>query len=123
MGIVGILGCLYLLYSLPFLTQKYFLIWNAAGLVFYLVYGYRRSVLTERRPEPMQYSGLLAGALGLLAAVAAFLYDPAMGDAGDGLRFTRQFMVFITGLAALVIGAILFAGGRVSEAVAVSKEK
>ena len=121
-GIVGILGCLYLLYSLPFLTQKYFLIWNAAGLVFYLAYGYRKSVLSERKPEPMQYAGLLIGALGLLVAVAAFVYDPAMGDAGGGLRFTRQFMAFLAGLAGLVAGAILFAAGRVSEAMAAGKK-
>ena len=117
-GLVAIFGCLYLLYSLPFLTQKYFLIWNAAGLVFYLAYGYRKSVLSDRRPEPMQYAGLIIGALGLLVALAAFVYDPAMGDPGGGLRFTRQLMAFLTGLAALVAGAILFAAGRVSDAVA-----
>ncbi len=121
-GITGILGCLYLLYSLPFLTQKYFLIWNAAGLVFYLAYGYRKSVLSERRPEPMQYAGLIVGALGLLVAVAAFVYDPTLGDAGSGLRFTRQLMAFLTGLAALVVGAILFGAGRISEAVAKGKK-
>ena len=121
-GLVAIFGCLYLLYSLPFLTQKYFLIWNAAGLVFYLAYGYRKSVLTERGPEPMQYAGLLIGAFGLLVAVAAFVYDPAMGEMGDGLRFTRQFMAFLAGLAALLVGAILFAAGRVSQAVQPRKE-
>lgn len=120
-GLVAIFGCLYLLYSLPFLTQKYFLIWNAAGLVFYLAYGYRKSVLSERKPEPMQYAGLIIGALGLLVAVAAFVYDPAMGDVGSGLRFTRQLMAFLTGLAALVVGAILFGAGRVSEALAAGK--
>ena len=121
-GLVAIFGCLYLLYSLPFLTQKYFLIWNAAGLVFYLAYGYRNSVLSERRPEPMQYAGLIVGALGLLVAIAAFVYDPAMGDVGSGLRFTRQLMAFLTGLAGLVVGAILFGAGRVSEALAAGKK-
>jgi len=122
-AIVGIGGCLYLLYSLPFLTQKYFLIWNAAGLVLYLAYGYRKSLLSERKPEPMQYTGLLIGAIGLLIAVAAFVHDPALGDIGDGLRFSRQLMAFLAGLGGLVVGAILFAGGRVSEAVAARKEK
>ena len=108
-----------MLYSLPFLTQKYFLIWNAAGLVFYLAYGFRKSVLSERRPEPLQYAGLIIGAVGLLIAVAAFVYDPALGDIGDGLRFSRQLMAFLAGL---VAGTILFAAGRISEAVAARKE-
>lgn len=120
-GLVAIFGCLYLLYSLPFLTQKYFLIWNAAGLVFYLAYGFRKSVLSERKPEPTQYAGLIVGAIGLLIAVAAFVYDPALGDTGGGLRFSRQFMAFLAGLAALLVGAILFGAGRVSEALAVRK--
>jgi APA family basic amino acid/polyamine antiporter len=38
-GPVAILGCLYLFFSLPSKTQLYFLIWNAAGFVFYLAYG------------------------------------------------------------------------------------
>jgi APA family basic amino acid/polyamine antiporter len=120
-GLVAIFGCLYLLYSLPFLTQKYFRIWNAAGLVFYLAYGFRKSVLSERKPEPMQYAGLLIGAVALLIAVAAFVYDPSLGDIGGGLRFSRQLMTFLAGLAGLVVGAILFAAGRVSEAVAARK--
>jgi APA family basic amino acid/polyamine antiporter len=118
-GLVAIFGCLYLLYSLPFLTQKYFLIWNAAGLVFYLAYGFRKSVLSERTPEPTQYAGLILGAIGLLIAVAAFVYDPALGDTGGGIRFSRQFMTFLAGLAGLLVGAILFGAGRVSEALAV----
>jgi hypothetical protein len=70
----------------------------------------------------MQYAGLIVGALGLLVAVAAFVYDPTLGDADSGLRFTRQLMAFLTGLAALVVGAILFGAGRISEAVAKGKK-
>ena len=47
-GGVGIVGCLYLLYSLPWTTQRYFLIAHAVGLVIYLLYGSRRSVAGER---------------------------------------------------------------------------
>jgi APA family basic amino acid/polyamine antiporter len=43
-GIGAILGCLYLFVSLPSKTQLYFLIWNAAGIVLYLLYGARKSV-------------------------------------------------------------------------------
>jgi APA family basic amino acid/polyamine antiporter len=43
-GIGGILGCLYLLYSLPWTTQRYFLIAHVVGLVIYFAYGARRSV-------------------------------------------------------------------------------
>jgi APA family basic amino acid/polyamine antiporter len=45
-GPVAILGCLYLFWSLPQRTQLWFLIWNAAGLAVYALYGRRRSVLS-----------------------------------------------------------------------------
>ena len=43
-GIFGILGCLYLIYSLPQRTQIWFLCAQVVGLVIYLLYGARRSV-------------------------------------------------------------------------------
>ena len=43
-GIVGILGCLYLIYSLPQRTQLWFLGAHVVGIVIYLLYGARRSV-------------------------------------------------------------------------------
>jgi basic amino acid/polyamine antiporter, APA family len=43
-GIGGILGCLYLLYSLPWATQRYFLIAHVVGLLIYFGYASRRSV-------------------------------------------------------------------------------
>ncbi len=43
-GLVAILGCLYLIYSLPRTTQLYFLAAHIVGLVIYLLYGSRRSV-------------------------------------------------------------------------------
>jgi APA family basic amino acid/polyamine antiporter len=43
-GIVGILGCGYLLYSLPVRTQIWFLGAHIVGIVIYLLYGARRSV-------------------------------------------------------------------------------
>jgi APA family basic amino acid/polyamine antiporter len=46
-GIGGILGCLYLLYSLPWATQRYFMIAHVVGLALYLLYGGRRSVAGE----------------------------------------------------------------------------
>ena len=42
-GIGAILGCAYLFWSLPVKTQIYFLIWNAAGLLLYFVYGSPRA--------------------------------------------------------------------------------
>jgi APA family basic amino acid/polyamine antiporter len=44
---VGILGCLYLFYSLPSSTQVYFLIAQAVGLVVYFAFGVRRSRLAR----------------------------------------------------------------------------
>ena len=42
-GMLGILGCLYLIVSLPTKTQEYFLIWNLLGLVVYWIYGSPRA--------------------------------------------------------------------------------
>ena len=39
----AILGCLYLFSSLQWVTQKYFLIWNAIGLAIYFLYARRRA--------------------------------------------------------------------------------
>jgi APA family basic amino acid/polyamine antiporter len=38
-GLGAISGCAYLFWSLPQKTQIYFLIWNVAGIILYLVYG------------------------------------------------------------------------------------
>ena len=43
-GLVGILGCLYLFYSLPQRTQLWFLGAHVVGILIYLLYGARRSV-------------------------------------------------------------------------------
>jgi APA family basic amino acid/polyamine antiporter len=43
-GVVGILGCLYLIYSLPQRTQIWFACAHVVGIVIYLLYGARRSV-------------------------------------------------------------------------------
>ncbi|WP_019517761.1 amino acid permease [Sphingomonas sp. Mn802worker] len=42
-GIVGVLGCVYLFFSLPSRTQLYFVLWNVAGLVLYFAWGRRRA--------------------------------------------------------------------------------
>jgi len=44
-GPVAIGGCIYLFFSLPAATQKWFLVWNAVGLVVYVLYSRRRAVL------------------------------------------------------------------------------
>ncbi|RPE81873.1 amino acid permease [Vulcaniibacterium tengchongense] len=44
---VAILGCLYLFWSLPQRTQLWFLVWNAIGIVAYLAYGRRASLLAR----------------------------------------------------------------------------
>jgi APA family basic amino acid/polyamine antiporter len=43
-GIIGILGCAWLLYSLPLKTQLWFLSAHVVGIVIYLLYGARKSV-------------------------------------------------------------------------------
>lgn len=44
-GPVAILGCLYLFWSLPHSTQKWFALWNVLGVVVYLIYSRRNSLL------------------------------------------------------------------------------
>ena len=46
-GPVAILGCMYLFWSLPHRTQLWFLVWNAVGLVAYMVWGRRGSLLAR----------------------------------------------------------------------------
>jgi APA family basic amino acid/polyamine antiporter len=46
-GPIAIFGCLYLFWSLPQKTQLWFLLWNVIGIVAYLVYGRRGSVLAK----------------------------------------------------------------------------
>ena len=43
-GTLAIVGCLYLLFSLPSSTIVRFVIWNAAGLALYAAYGRRQSL-------------------------------------------------------------------------------
>nr|WP_295108263.1 amino acid permease [uncultured Caulobacter sp.] len=45
---LGILGCLYLFYSLPAKTQLYFLFAHIIGAVVYVAYGMRKSVLAQQ---------------------------------------------------------------------------
>ena len=47
-GPIAIFGCLYLFWSLPQRTQLWFLVWNMIGVVVYLAYGRRGSVLGKR---------------------------------------------------------------------------
>jgi APA family basic amino acid/polyamine antiporter len=114
-GIGGIVGCLYLLYSLPWNTQRYFLLAQVVGLALYLVYGYRRSPLAEGRSEPLQYSGLLIGVLGLFVAAAALLYGPPLGP---NLGLYYHFLLYALGLVLMLVGAILFGSGAVAERLA-----
>ena len=44
-GPVAILGCAYLFSSLPTKTQVWCVVWNAFGLLVYLVYARRNSLL------------------------------------------------------------------------------
>ncbi|MFS0772432.1 amino acid permease [Sphingomonas sp. 1P08PE] len=53
-GTLAILGCLYLLYSLPLATLVRFLIWNAIGLVAYMAYGRRASFARRGLAEEPQ---------------------------------------------------------------------
>jgi basic amino acid/polyamine antiporter, APA family len=46
-GTLAILGCLYLMFSLPSQTLVRFVIWNAIGFAFYLLYGRSRSLARE----------------------------------------------------------------------------
>ena len=49
-GLIGILGCAYLFYSLPTHTQQWFLLWNSAGLLLYFIFA-ARNADRIRQPE------------------------------------------------------------------------
>ncbi len=44
---IAIFGCLYLFWSLPHKTQLWFLVWNVLGVIAYLAYGRRNSLLAK----------------------------------------------------------------------------
>jgi basic amino acid/polyamine antiporter, APA family len=48
-GPIGILGCLYLFYSLPSRTQLFFLTAQVIGLVLYAIYGSRAAEQARAR--------------------------------------------------------------------------
>lgn len=50
-GILAILGCLYLMYSLPRTTQLWFVGAQVVGLLIYLAYGARRSIAGRAGPD------------------------------------------------------------------------
>jgi len=49
-GTLAILGCLYLLFSLPTQTVVRFVIWNLIGIAVYVAYGRTRSMVSLNRP-------------------------------------------------------------------------
>jgi len=51
-GVLSTLGCAYLFVSLPEATVERFFIWNAIGLLIYLVYARHKSALALTRVEP-----------------------------------------------------------------------
>ena len=46
-GLIGILGCAYLFYSLPRYTQMWFVLWNAAGILLYMLFASRSAERTR----------------------------------------------------------------------------
>ena len=49
-GTLAILGCLYLLFSLPSATLIRFVAWNVIGIVAYLLYGRSHSMAAKNKP-------------------------------------------------------------------------
>jgi APA family basic amino acid/polyamine antiporter len=49
-GTLAILGCLYLLFSLPSATLVRFVLWNVIGIAAYLLYGRRHSMAAKNKP-------------------------------------------------------------------------
>jgi basic amino acid/polyamine antiporter, APA family len=44
-GVLAVAGCAYLFHSLPHITKRFFLIWNVAGLLLYVLWARNRSAL------------------------------------------------------------------------------
>jgi basic amino acid/polyamine antiporter, APA family len=47
-AIFGIIGCIYLFFSLTTRTQVYFVIWNVIGIAVYFLYSIRASRLASQ---------------------------------------------------------------------------
>ncbi|MGH7561714.1 MAG: amino acid permease [Gemmatimonadales bacterium] len=52
-GIAGALACLFVMKGLPTRAWQMFAVWLAIGMVIYIAYGYRHSVLRTGRPVPV----------------------------------------------------------------------
>lgn len=95
-GIVGILGCAYLFYSLPQQTQVWFLLWNVFGLGLYAL---KDLAMTKRN---------IAIALAVIWAIAAvgsyFVIDPAYYGVAVS-RDSAAWIGYILG-GTLIIGVI-----------------
>jgi APA family basic amino acid/polyamine antiporter len=50
-GPIAVAGCIYLFFSLPGFTQRYFVVWNAIGLAVYFLYAMHHSRL-KHAPAP-----------------------------------------------------------------------
>jgi APA family basic amino acid/polyamine antiporter len=59
-GPLAMFGCAGLFYFLPTDAQLVFPVWGSIGLVFYFLYGYRKSHLALRIPTPAGGEDLLA---------------------------------------------------------------
>jgi APA family basic amino acid/polyamine antiporter len=44
-GVLAVVGCAYLFHSLPHITKRFFVIWNVAGLLLYVLWARNRSAL------------------------------------------------------------------------------
>ena len=49
--VVGALCCLYLMIEIPAISWLWFFVWMGIGLVFYALYGSRKSKLNENSPQ------------------------------------------------------------------------
>jgi amino acid transporter len=131
-GLVGILGCAYLFYSLPRNTQVWFATWNTAGLIVYFLFAARSadrtrgaSVVTSpetsavtvtRASNPTAVIGWIllgAGAFGaVLSLTIRTSVSSPIGEVSNLSLMSQQLNYLILSGFAAVIGAILLLVGR-----------
>jgi APA family basic amino acid/polyamine antiporter len=124
--ICGVLSCLYLMLSLSVATWVRFLVWLDIGMMIYWFYGRRHSPLADKAEQAAQ-SGrektgnfvTLLGALALFngfftAVLAAMTLSGLTSEALANWReiHVAPHQAAVAGVAALVVGAVVLAAGR-----------
>jgi amino acid transporter len=116
-GTVGILGCAYLMWSLPLTTRMLFIAWFALGAVIYVSYGLRKSELRREKSDSLKYAGVVIGTVGLASIIFGLTFPELTRIVGPLGSPPATAFLFGLGFLATLVGCIFFAAGHIAEQV------